>query len=56
MYRNNYLVLVRPTDERNTRYLLTEVEVTAKNWADAYDQVRAEGFIPFKDEYIPTPA
>jgi len=52
---NQFLVLARPTPNDNVVYLLTEVEVSARNWADAYNQVRAMEFTPLVDELGVTP-
>jgi hypothetical protein len=32
-------------------YMMEEVEITARHWEDAYQQVRDLGFTPFADEY-----
>ena len=46
-----FIVLARLSSE----YAQQELEVTARNWDDAYKQVEDLGYTPFVKEYTPKP-
>ncbi len=52
-----FLVLARLKPEGGiTKYAQEQLEVTAKNWDEAYEKVRAGGFTLYIEEYKPKPA
>jgi hypothetical protein len=46
-----FLILATPADEQGTIYQMTQVEVQAKNWNEAYNKLRNEGYKLLIDEY-----
>jgi len=61
----NFLIIARPpaveVERENGRVDLVpcqrqRVEVKARKWDDAYQELRDNGFTPFVDEYTPQPS